>query len=119
MHLAQVQFASTAKPAGGGVLTSKKTDAHAAQKSMVHGAVGNETQMDLAVQEAKDVWKKSGRKRAAKVLLVMSDGLPSGGTASGSKADLAFRAAIEAGAKVLFVLIGGNFRWMQLPRARL
>jgi hypothetical protein len=46
---------------------------------------------------------------------MITDGLPTGGSASGSIADKAFVKAKAAGVQVLFVLIGTIFTWLPLP----
>jgi hypothetical protein len=117
MHMANVQFGDTAKVIEnkGQVWASTKVAAKSTRSKITHGATGANTMMNLAVDEAVKLFSKS--RGAVDVLLVITDGLPTGGIQAGSPSDVAFRKARAEGKEVLFVLIGNLFRWLKLPSA--
>merc|ERR1711959_58834 len=80
--------------------------------TLVPGAMGVKTNMHLGVEEA---MKIDGRNGVIDTLLVLTDGLPTGGTNKGGLADKAFVEARVQGVKVLFVLVGTIFQWVPLP----
>jgi Mg-chelatase subunit ChlD len=121
MNVAALQFATRAHKYSD--LEGNKTRALNARHSMAPrgepagagptGKMGEMTNMHYAVEEA---MKIQGRSGVIDTLLVLTDGLPSGGTAPpGTLADIAFRKAKAQGIKVLFLLIGQLFRWIPLP----
>jgi len=117
MHMANVQFGDTAKVIEnkGQVWASTKVAAKETRSKITHGATGANTMMNLAADEAVKLFSKS--RGAVDVLLVITDGLPTGGIQAGSPSDVAFRKARAEGKEVLFVLIGNLFRWLKLPSA--
>jgi len=117
MHLGAVQFASVAHKYL--ELTGNKTTALASKSNMkVRGtgadAMGVRTRMDLAVKEVLKMDTSSGR-AVVDMMLVITDGLPTGGAAPGGVADVAFKKAKAAGVKVAFVLIGELFKFLPVP----
>jgi Mg-chelatase subunit ChlD len=121
MNVAALQFATRVHKYSD--LEGNKTRALNARHSMAPrgepagagptGKMGEMTNMHYAVEEA---MKIQGRSGVIDTLLVLTDGLPSGGTAPpGTLADIAFRKAKAQGIKVLFLLIGQLFRWIPLP----
>jgi hypothetical protein len=115
MHLGAVQFATTSYKYGD--LTGDKQAAKDARKKMKprgdgKDAIGMHTNMHLAVDE---ILSMDGRQNVVDVIVVLTDGMPTGGVAPGSSADLAFQRAREMGVKVLFVLIGHIFQWVKPP----
>lgn len=76
--------------------------------TLVPGALGAQTNMHLSVEEA---MKIGGRNGVIDTLLVLTDGLPKGGSTPGSLTDKAFTEARAQGVKVLFLLIGSFFQW--------
>lgn len=120
MHVGIAQFAS--KTASVSKLTGDKAKLLQANKDDMHprgecaGCLGTNTRMDKAVDAAMMEFKRSGRKDANNVLVMITDGVPTGGSAPGSMADKAFIRAKQAGIQVVFVLIGTIFRWLPLPK---
>jgi uncharacterized protein YegL len=120
MNLGAVQFATRAFRYSD--MEENKTKAQQARQNMAPrgqpagdgptGKMGQKTNMHLGVEEA---MKIPGRKNVIDTLLVLTDGLPTGGTNKGGLADVAFREARAQGVKVLFVLIGTIFNWVPLP----
>jgi hypothetical protein len=117
MHMANIQFGNTVKVIKnkGQVWASTNKAAKEMRTNIVHGATGSNTNMNLAADEALKLFSNS--RGAVDVLLVVTDGLPTGGTQAGSPSDVAFRKARAQGKEVLFVLIGDLFKWLKLPSA--
>jgi hypothetical protein len=112
MNVAGVQFASKA-----GILfplTGSKSAAMSSLKQVRRETFGWQTRTDLAVEEALQALGK-GRDGARDIMLVITDGLPTGGSNPGSSADKAFAKAKAAGVKVVFVLVGWMFKLMPMP----
>jgi hypothetical protein len=112
MNVAGVQFASKA-----GILfplTGSKTAAMSSLKQVRRETFGWQTRTDLAVEEAMQTLGK-GRDDAKDIMLVVTDGVPTGGSNPGSPADKAFAKAKAAGVKVVFVLVGWMFKLMPMP----
>ena len=117
MHLGALQFASIAHKYSD--LTGNKTKSLADKSNMkargsAADTMGIYTRMDLAVEEVLSMEAASGRD-VVDLMLVITDGLPYGGTNLGAVADVAFTKAEAAGMKVAFVLIGELFRWLPVP----
>merc|ERR1719359_783271 len=110
MGIANVQFGNTAKKVGGGKFMTNKTKAEEIRQRIKHGATGTMTRMDRAADAAMEMFADYGRRAVPNVLLVLSDGLPTGGYLPGTQADKAFKKARANGAQVLFVLVGTMFR---------
>ena len=68
-----------------------------------HGATGTMTRMDRAADAAMEMFADYSRRAVPNVLLVLSDGLPTGGYLPGTQADKAFKKARANGAQVSFV----------------
>ena len=86
MNAGSMQFATTAH------MYSNLDSPYSSKDMLARGAatqLGKMTNMDKAVEKALSVFEQAGRKDAADVLLVISDGLPTGGTHKGSPADKA------------------------------
>lgn len=117
MHMGLMQFATVAHtyqgltgthdPESKKNMKPKGTDTEA-------GQMGRHTNMHLAVDTALDMFTK-GREKVTDVLLVITDGLPTGGTAAGSPADKGFLKAKKNGVQVIFVTIGWLFQFVPLP----
>jgi hypothetical protein len=121
MHVGIEQFAS--RTALVSPLTGVKTDLLQANKDNMHprgndtNSLGTNTRMDKAVDAALVQFKMGGRSSVNDVLVMLTDGLPTGGSFPGSMADKAFARAKAAGVQVLFVLIGTVFQWLPLPKS--
>ena len=132
MHLGGVQFATraykysdmaadkaTAQAArfnmairGGRPDLGDKTQIGGAPITLVPGAMGVKTNTHLGVEEA---MKIPGRNGVIKILLCITDGIPTGGTNKGGLTDKALVEAQAQGYKVLFLLVGTIFQWVPLP----
>ena len=80
--------------------------------------------MHLAVDDALSMYKSYGRKGSDRIILVMTDGLPTGGRSGRSRycpecADRAFKEARAKGVKVVFVLLDtqGVFKSKSIPQS--
>lgn len=104
MRVGGVVFATKARRLNGGTLTSVAADAKAAFRTLRYRSVGDDTRLDRGVDEAQKILRAQGREGVSKVVLVMTDGVPTGGTSFGSPADVTLRRVRENGIKVNVVM---------------
>jgi len=123
MHMGLQQFASEAHEYWPliGVYEEAEAKMNMKPKGTHADAMGKDTMMHLAVDKAMSMMDEAGRANVVDVLLVITDGLPTGGTVPSpgsteeTPAAKAFHKAIKAGVKVIFVCIGWLFQFMGLP----
>merc|ERR1719453_1825182 len=99
MNIGAVQFATKAGKLFD--LTGDKSLASKSISSIDKSSMGVETRVDLAVEEVLKI--VAGSRKAVDIMLVITDGLPTGGQAPGGLADKAFMKAKAAGVRVVFV----------------
>ena len=102
LRLGMVQFATKALKVG--EFTSSKSVARRNTLFINKGALGLASRIDRGIDAALDMFKDTERHRA-RVLLGITDGLPSDGIAPGGLADSTFARAAQEGVHVHMVVV--------------
>jgi Mg-chelatase subunit ChlD len=122
MHLGAVTFAKTAKRVDYGALDGNRERNLKEIAKLNHQKEGTSTNMHLAVRAAMSMFKDYGRRNVARSILLVTDGVPTGGLhpcKNKQCADAALKDAKARGIRVIFVVIdkANLFKKMPIPES--